>query len=117
TVNTDGGSLQLTATAGPLRAGTGGGPLSGQGVDAATADVSTDGGAARIAFSAAPDTVLLSSEGGPVTLTVPGGPYALTADSDGGPQSVGIATDPAARRSIMVTSFGGSLRIEPAPGR
>jgi hypothetical protein len=117
TVNTDGGSLQLTATAGPLRADTGGGPLSGQGVDAATADVSTDGGAARIAFSAAPDTVLLSSEGGPVTLTMPGGPYALTADSDGGPQSVGFATDPAARRSIMVTSFGGSLRIEPAPGR
>jgi hypothetical protein len=116
TVNTDGGPLQLTATAGPLRADTGGGPLSGQGVDAATADVSTDGGSARIVFSAAPDTVLLSSEGGPVTLTVPGGPYALTAESDGGPQSVGIATDPAARRSIMVTSFGGSLRIEAAPG-
>ena len=116
TVSTDGGALQLTATAGPLRADTGGGPLSDQGADAATADVSTDGGSARIAFSAAPDTVLLSTEGGPVTLTVPGGPYALAADSEGGPQSVGIGTDPAARRSITVTSGGGSLQIGPAPG-
>jgi hypothetical protein len=116
TVSTDGGALQLTATAGPLRADTGGGPLSDQGADAATADVSTDGGSARLAFSAAPDTVLLSTEGGPVTLTVPGGPYALAADSEGGPQSVGIGTDPAARRSITVTSGGGSLQIGPAPG-
>ncbi len=116
TVNTDGGALQLTATVGPLRADTGGGPLSDKGADAATVDVSTGGGPARIVFSAAPDTVLLSTEGGPVTLTMPGGPYALTTDSDGGPQSVGIATDPAARRSIRVTSDGGSLQIEPAPG-
>jgi hypothetical protein len=48
---------------------------------------------------------------------VPGGPYALNATSDGGgPQSVGIATDPAAHRSITVTSGGGSLEIEPAAG-
>ncbi len=116
TVNTDGGSLQLNGTAGPLQADTEGGPLSGQGVDAATASVNTNGGSARIAFSAAPDTVLLSSQGGPAALTVPGGPYALTADSDGGPQSIGIATDPAARRSITVASDGGSLQIESAPG-
>ena len=116
TVNTDGGSLQLNGTAGALRADTEGGPLSGQGVDAVTADVTTDGGSARIAFSAAPDSVTLSTGGGPATLTVPDGPYALTTDSDGVPQSVGIATDPAARRSMMVTSDGGSLQIEPAPG-
>ena len=116
TVNTDGGSLQQNGTAGALHADTNGGPLSGQGVDAAKASVSTDGGSARIAFSAAPDAVTLSTEGGPATLTVPGGPYVLTTDSDGGPQSVGIATDPAARSSIRVTSDGGSLQIEPAPG-
>jgi hypothetical protein len=48
---------------------------------------------------------------------VPGGPYALTADSAGGPEVVRIATDPAARRSITVTSGGGPLRIEPSAGR
>jgi len=34
------------------------------------------------------------------------------ADSGGGPQSVGIATDPAAQPSITVYSGGGPLRIE-----
>jgi hypothetical protein len=57
--------------------------------------------------------VTVSTDGGPVQLTVPGGPYALTADSDGGPESAGIAVDPAASRSITVFSGGGPLRIEP----
>ena len=67
-----------------------------------------------LAFSAAPDSVTVSTDGGPARLVVPGGPYALNANSDGGgPQSVGIATDPAAHRSITVISGGGPLRIEP----
>ena len=116
TADTYGGSLQLNGITGTLRADSAGGLLSIQDTGAATAWISTGGGSARIAFSAAPDTVTLGTEGGPATLTVPSGPYALTTDSDGGPQSVGIATDPAARRSITVTSDGGSLQIEPAPG-
>ena len=116
TADTDGGSLQLNGITGTLLAESDGGPLSIQDADAATAWVSTGGGSARIAFSAAPDTVTLGTDGGPAALTVPGGPYALTTDSDGGPQSVGIATEPAARRSITVTSDGGSLQIEPASG-
>ena len=51
----------------------------------------------------------VSTDGGSAQLAVPGGPYALNADSGGGPQSVGIATDPAAHRSITVISGGGSL--------
>ena len=117
TAITDGGSLQLDGLAGPLRADTGGGPLAGQDIAAATATASTGGGSVRIVFSTAPDTVLVSTDGGPAMLTVPGGPYALTAASDGGPQWVGIATHPAARRSITVASGGGALRIGPPSGR
>jgi len=117
TATTDGGSLQVNGLSGPLRVDTGGGPLLGQDIAAATATASTGGGSARIGFSAAPDSVLVSTDGGPAMLTVPGGPYALTAGSDGGPQAVGIATDPAARRSITVTSGGGSLQIEPPAAR
>jgi hypothetical protein len=58
--------------------------------------------------------VSVDSGGGPAILSVPGGPYAVTADSGGAPQQVGIATDPAASRSIRVVSDGGSLQIEPA---
>ena len=65
-----------------------------------------------VAFATAPEKVSVITDGGPATVAVPGGPYKLTADSGGGPQSVGIATDPAAQPSIMVYSGGGPLRIE-----
>ena len=117
TVITGGGPLVLDGLAGPLRADTGGGPLSARDVAATTATVTTGGGDASVIFSAAPDTVTVSTDGGQARLVVPGGPYALNATSDqGGPQSVGIATDPAARRSITVISGGGPLVIEPAAG-
>ncbi len=117
TVSTEGGSLMLADVAGPLRADTGGGPLSAQGVASATATVITSGGDAWVAFSAAPDTVSVITDGGPATLTVPGGPYALTADTGGSPQLVAIATNPAARRSITVSTGGAPLQIEPSASR
>ena len=115
TISTDGGSLTLDGPAGTLSANTGGGPLIAQDVAATTATVTTGGGDARLAFSAAPDTVTISTDGGSAQVAVPGGPYALTADSDSGSQSVGIATDPAVGRSITVISGGGPLWI--GPGR
>lgn len=114
TVVTEGGPLLIHGLTGPLHADTGGGPLEADGVSAVAATVITGGGDARITFAAAPDDVRVSTDGGPATLAVPGGPYAVTANSDGGPQLVGIATDPAAGRSITVTSGGGPLLIEPA---
>jgi hypothetical protein len=115
TVVTGGGPLALREVAGPLHADTGGGTLLAQDITAATATVTTGGGPATVAFSAAPKSVKLSTDGGPAVLAVPGGPYAVTADSGGGPESLAIATDPAARPTLTVSSGGGPLRIEPAP--
>ena len=137
TVSTDGGFLAAYDIGGPLRADTGGGPLLARRVTAATATlvteggaadvqftaaqdavtVSTGGGEARIRFTAPPQLVTVTTDGGPALLAVPGGPYAVTAESDGGPQAIGIATDPAAHRSLAVTSGGGPLEIDPATGR
>jgi hypothetical protein len=113
-VATFGGALTLNDLTGPLQAGTGGGPLLARDIDSATATVTTDGGEARIGFAKAPDGLFVSTGGGPAALALPAGPYALTARSYGGPEVVGIATDPAAGRSITVTTGGGPLRIEPA---
>lgn len=136
TVNTEDGALTLDGLAGPLDADTGGGSLLARDVSAVTATVSTDdgnmsmafttgpemvsldsgGGNARISFAAAPQSVTLNTEDGLALLTVPAGQYAVTADSDGGPSPVvvpGIADNPTARRSITVTSGGGSLEIQP----
>jgi hypothetical protein len=116
TVRTEGAPLLIDGLVGALNVDTGNAPLIAEGVDATTVTVSTDGGGARIAFAAAPDSVTVSTDGGAAFLTMPGGPYALTADSDGGPESVGIATDPAAGSSLTVSTGGAPLRIEPAPG-
>ena len=116
TVSTGGGPLTINRVAGPLRASTEGGILFAQGITAATASVDTGGGPAQVTFSAVPATVTVGTEGGPATVRVPRGPYALTADSDGGPEIIQIATDPAARRSLRITSGGGPLQIEPAAG-
>jgi len=115
TVVTGGGPLALRGVAGPLHADTGGGNLVGQDLAAPTATITTGGGDATVVFSAAPKSVKLSTDGGTAVLAVPGGPYAVTADSGGGPESLGIATDPAARPTLTVSSGGGPLRIEPAP--
>jgi hypothetical protein len=117
TVSSGGGPVWVNGLSGPLRADSEGGDVTAQDVDAKTATVGTGGGMARIAFAAAPDSVSVTAEGGGITITVPGGPYALTAATNGGTEQFGIATDPAARRSIKADTGGGPLLIRPAPSR
>jgi hypothetical protein len=116
-VTANGGALTLNDLTGPLQADTGGGPLLAQDITSATATITTGGGEARIGFAKAPDGLFVSTAGGSATLTLPAGPYALTAKSYGGPEAIGIATDPAAGRSVTVTTGGGPLQIEPLKNR
>ncbi|HET9970647.1 MAG TPA: hypothetical protein VFQ68_20600, partial [Streptosporangiaceae bacterium] len=116
TVSTGGGPLTINGAAGPVSVDTEGGALFARGITASTAHVSTGGGPAQIAFAAAPQAVTVDTGGGPAIVRVPSGPYALTSDSDGGPEIIQIATDPAARRSLRITSGGGPLQVEPAAG-
>lgn len=111
TVSTEGGPLVLSGVTGALHVDTGGGPLFAGGVSASVVSITTEGGNVRLGFAAAPDTVQVSTGNGDADLTVPGGPYALTADSGGGPELISIATNPAATRSINVSTEGGALRI------
>jgi hypothetical protein len=113
-VATEGGALSLNGLTGPLVADTSGGSVLAAGVNSATASVITGGGWARIGFTAAPDGVFISTDGGAAALTVPGVPYTLNATTYGGPQTVRIETDPAAGRSITVTTGGGPLQIKSA---
>jgi hypothetical protein len=115
TVNSGSGPVQVNGLVGPLHADSEGGDVTARDVDAKTATISTGDGPAWIAFAAAPDTVTVSTDGGDATMIVPGGPYALTAETDGGAEEFGIATDPAARRSITIATGGGQLSIRPGP--
>jgi hypothetical protein len=116
TISSDSGPILVDGVAGTLNADSGGGLAALQDITAANVSVSTKGGPALVSFAAAPKSVTIRSGGGTARLDVPGGPYALTADSGGGPENVQIATDPAARGSINITSDGGPLWIGPENG-
>jgi len=111
TVSTDGGPLTVNGLAGALNADTGDGIAIAQGLSAASADISTEGGPVMVSFTAPPRSVIVRSGGGMARITVPGGPYALTADSGGGPEAVEVATDPSAARSLTVVTEGGPMFI------
>jgi hypothetical protein len=116
-VQTEGGPLQIDGLSGALNADTGGGPLTARDVTAATATVNTEGGDALVAFAAAPGNVHMDTGGGTAALLVPRGPYALNADTGGGEEALDAAIDPAAPRSITISTEGGPLRIQsPASG-
>jgi hypothetical protein len=113
TVSTEGGPVTVSGLTGALHADTGGGNLIAEGVSASTVAVTSEGGDARLGFATAPDSVQVDTDGGAADLSVPGGPYALTADdAGGGPELISIATNPAAPRSIIVSTNGGPLRID-----
>ncbi|HEX4397802.1 MAG TPA: hypothetical protein VH136_09215 [Trebonia sp.] len=112
TVSSEGNPVTINGLTGALHADTGGGNLIAEGISAPTAAVTTEGGDARLGFATAPNSVQVDTGGGAADLSVPGGPYALTADDGGGgPELISIATNPAATRSINVSTNGGALRI------
>jgi hypothetical protein len=136
TVSSEGGPQRLVNVDGPVKSESGSGQVIAQGITGATATITTDGGPlvvrgmsvpsvtastgggdAQLGFTTTPSTADVTTNGGAALLQVPGGPYALTADSDGGPENIGIATDPAAHRALTVISGGGQLIVEPSSGR
>jgi hypothetical protein len=114
TAVSDGGNVAVQGVSGPAATIiTDGGNLTARGMAVQSATLSTYGGDARVGFTTAPGNVDVATDGGNVTVLVPGGPYAITADSQGGFEVVGVATSPAARDSLTVTTGGGSLSILP----
>ena len=53
------------------------------------------------------------TDGGSARIGLPRGPYALNSASAGGPEQIGVATDPAARRTLSVSTGGGPLLLGP----
>jgi hypothetical protein len=113
TVDSDGGNTNISDLNGGLNVNTGSGDLSALGLDTADANVSTEGGNARMVFATSPQSVNLITGSGDAALDVPGGPYALTASTGGGSWSIEIATNPQARKTLTITTNGGNLQVSP----
>lgn len=110
-VTAEGGPVRIDGLTGMLSADTGGGPLIARDLTATATDITAQGGDVTLAFAAPPDSVKMDTGGGAATLMVPRGPYALTADTGGGEESLEAAIDPAAPRSIAISTEGGPLLI------
>jgi hypothetical protein len=90
-----------------------GGQLAAQGLSVRTAILNSGGSSVRADFSTAAASVDIATDGGKARVVIPGGPYALTADSGGAAEIVGIPTSPAATSTLTVTTGGSPLMIEP----
>ncbi|WP_141915485.1 hypothetical protein [Klugiella xanthotipulae] len=85
--------------------------------DVTDVDVTTQVGDIRIETETKPETVRAVTEVGTVRVLVPTGTYSAVVESDiGGARVSGIVVDPAAPRSILVTSNVGDVRVDAVGG-
>ncbi|HUP72384.1 MAG TPA: hypothetical protein VM282_04990 [Acidimicrobiales bacterium] len=108
-----GGGVRVFRTSGDLRLRSSGGGISGEGVRSANVDASSSGGGIRLAFAAAPTSVVVDSSGGGVTVELPNttDAYQLRVSSSGGGVSTPVRSDPTSSRIIDAHSSGGGVTI------
>jgi Putative adhesin len=114
-VDTGGGDFTANGLTGDLLLAAEGGNIQANGVAAAAASISSGGGDVTLAFSQAPQNLLITAEGGNVTVILPPGntTYDIsTPDTEGGnvsyPSSLASS---ASHRAITIDSGGGDITI------
>ncbi|MBW5484623.1 DUF4097 family beta strand repeat-containing protein [Streptomyces bambusae] len=108
----DSGAVRADAVAGPVRIRTSSGSITASALVGPTADIRTDSGDARVAFTTAPTSVTARASSGDVTLTVPpAGPYRVEASTDSGIRDITVPTAPTAPHTLKATTSSGDLHI------
>jgi hypothetical protein len=111
---TDSGEVTLQGLSGEVDASSDSGRIQATGLGGKNVIAKTDSGSIELAFTAVPDRVQASSDSGSSEVRVPQGPYNITATSDSGQKEIEAAHDPAAQRTINVTSDSGSVAVLPS---
>jgi hypothetical protein len=112
-LQTDGASIYVTDSGGPVTAHTVGGGFQGVGLSGPTLVVTTLGGGVDAAFTEAPDRVEVRTAGGGSTLLLPPGDeaYRLDTSAAGAPEVLDVRSDPSSDRAITVGTAGGGITI------
>ena len=115
-VSSDNSSIELRGLSGPVTVHSANGPVVGEELRSPSVEASTENGSVDLGFTVAPDTVLATSENGSVEVRLPeaDGDYRVDAGTDNGSTAIEVATDPASRRSVVLRSDNGDLRVLPA---
>jgi len=117
-VFSDNSGVELVGLRGPVTVHSANGSLTGEDLQSPSVEASTENGSVDLGFTAAPDTVLATSENGWVEVRLPDvvGDYRVDAGTDNGSTEIGVATDPASSRSVVLRSDNGDLRVLPSVG-
>lgn len=114
-VSSDNSGIELLGLSGPVTVHSANGSLAGESLRSPSVEASTENGTVDLGFTTAPDTVLATSDNGSVEVRLPAvpGDYRVDAGTDNGLTEIGVATDPASSRSVVLRSDNGDLRVLP----
>lgn len=117
-LDSSGGGITIDGGTAVVSAESSGGGIRLRDSASATVSLASSGGGVTAEFAEAPTSVRASSSGGGVTVELPDGvdAYRVDARSSGGSQQVRVRTDPAAERTIVVSSSGGDVDVRYRPG-
>jgi len=108
------GAITLTSLAGPLRAQTVGGVITGTALASRSATFKSTAGEITAAFTTVPASVSAATTAGPITLTLPpGAAYRVHAHTYIGSSTVSVRQSAAASSVISASSDVGSVTVSP----
>ncbi|MET8868820.1 DUF4097 family beta strand repeat-containing protein [Nonomuraea sp. NPDC004580] len=110
----DSGDMTLTGLSGDVEATSDSGVIKGDGLTGKRVVTKTDSGDMNLAFAGPPDVLTTDTDSGDTVVRVPEGPYRVKTTSDSGDENIKTAHDPAAQRSINLSTDSGRLELAPA---
>ena len=117
TLQSDNGDVDVDSASGPLHLSSGNGDVVGTDLTTSQVQASSSNGDVVLTFARAPETVTATSANGNATVGLPRGPesYLVSASTDNGNHSVGVDTNSASDRHIVVSSQDGDVAVNYAP--
>ncbi|GAA3510848.1 hypothetical protein FHR32_003779 [Streptosporangium album] len=105
------GAVTLHALSGTVEARAGAGPVEADNLSGRRVTASSGTGEVRLVFSGPPDAVEVRTGTGDGVVRLPRGAYHVVTGTVTGSERIGIVDDPAAPRSVRVTSATGDIDI------
>lgn len=112
-VTTSSGEVRLERVRGTVAVKTADGAITGSDLAAPEIDTKTSNGRIDLAVTTEPD-VRAETDNGAITLTVPNSKYQVSTESSNGSRHIGVATDPAAKHRLDLSTSNGSISVKPS---
>jgi hypothetical protein len=114
----DSGGISVDGASGLLRLHTSDAAIRATNLRSTDLQASTTNSGITLSFLVAPERVDAHTSNGSVRVTVPAGsgPYAIQQHTSDGKPTIGVKTDPAASRKLVLRTSNGDVVVQPAGG-